>query len=59
MILTWHKTFILEISDEISNRKDAKEFVKQVAICNGDLKDKEIRFMVRLKKAWGRHLFDS
>ena len=45
--------------DEISNRKDAKEFVKQVAICNGDLKDKEIRFMVRLKKAWGRHLFDS
>ena len=24
-----------------------------------ELKDKEIRFMVRLKQAWGRHVFDS
>ena len=41
------------------NRKIAKEFVKDVAISNGELKDKEIRFMVRLKHAWGRHVFDS
>tara|TARA_B100001079_G_scaffold254710_1_gene249707 strand:- start:5 stop:346 length:342 start_codon:yes stop_codon:yes gene_type:complete len=44
---------------EIENRKIAKEFVKDVAISNGDLKDKEVRFMVRLKHAWGRHIFDS
>jgi len=45
--------------EEIENKKIAKELVKEVAICNGDLKDKEIRFMVRLKKTWGRHVFDS
>ena len=44
---------------EIENRKIAKEFVKDVAMSNGDLKDKEVRFMVRLKHAWGRHIFDS
>ena len=43
---------------EINNRKIAKEFAKDVAISNGELKDKEIRFMVRLKHAWGREIFD-
>ena len=45
--------------EKMRNRKIAKEFVKDVAISNGELKDKEIRFMVRLKHAWGRHVFDS
>ena len=40
-------------------QKKAKEFCKEVASSNGELKDKEIRFMVRLKKTWGRHIFDS
>ena len=43
---------------EINNRKIEKEFAKDVAISNGELKDKEIRFMVRLKHAWGREIFD-
>jgi len=45
--------------NEIENKKKAKEFCKEVATSNGELKDKEIRFMVRLKKTWGRHIFDS
>ena len=45
--------------NEIENKKKAKEFCKEVASSNGELKDKEIRFMVRLKKTWGRHIFDS
>ena len=45
--------------EKMRNRKIAKEFVKDVAISNGELQDKEIRFMVRLKHAWGRHVFDS
>tara|TARA_B100000965_G_C19416193_1_gene680017 strand:+ start:500 stop:838 length:339 start_codon:yes stop_codon:yes gene_type:complete len=36
----------------------AKEFVKRVAMSDGDLKDKEIRFMVRMKHAWGYRYFD-
>ena len=40
------------------NKKLAKEFVKRVAIANGELKDKEVRFLVRMKHAWGYEHFD-
>ena len=44
--------------NEIENKKKAKEFCKEVASSNGELKDKEIRFMVRMKHAWGYKYFD-
>tara|TARA_B000000441_G_C21485794_1_gene200942 strand:+ start:105 stop:443 length:339 start_codon:yes stop_codon:yes gene_type:complete len=36
----------------------AKDFVKRVALSDGELKDKEVRFLVRMKKAWGYQYFD-
>ena len=35
-----------------------KDFVKRVALSDGELKDKEVRFLVRMKKAWGYQYFD-
>ena len=36
----------------------AKDFVKNVAISDGELNDKEVRFLVRMKQAWGYQYFD-
>ena len=36
----------------------AKDFVKRVALSDGELKDKEVRFLVRMKQAWGYQYFD-
>tara|TARA_Y100000590_G_scaffold275849_1_gene309677 strand:- start:72 stop:371 length:300 start_codon:yes stop_codon:yes gene_type:complete len=36
----------------------AKDFVKRVALSDGNLRDKEVRFLVRMKKAWGYQYFD-
>ena len=35
-----------------------KDFVKRVALSDGELKDKEVRFLVRMKQAWGYQYFD-
>ncbi len=40
------------------NRRLGKELFREVAICNGELKDREVRFMVLIKKAWGYEVFD-
>ena len=36
----------------------AKDFVKRVALSDGELKDREVRFLVRMKQAWGYQYFD-
>ena len=43
---------------EDKNRRIGKELIKEVAISNGELKDKEVRFLVRTKHAWGYEVFD-
>ena len=50
--------FYLNLIQVDKNKKLAKEFVKRVAIANGELKDKEVRFLVRMKHAWGYEHFD-
>ena len=39
-------------------KKKAKELVKRVAVVDGQLEDKETRFLVRMKHAWGYEFFD-
>ena len=41
-----------------NSKLQAKEFVKRVALSDGELKDKEVRFLVRMKQAWGYQYFD-
>ena len=44
------------IKDDFKLR--AKEYVKRVALSDGELKDREVRFLVRMKQAWGYQYFD-
>ena len=37
---------------------EAKELTKRVAVADGALEDKETRFLVRMKHAWGYEFFD-
>ena len=37
---------------------EAKELTKRVAVADGALEDKETRFLVRMKHAWGYEYFD-
>ena len=41
-----------------NSKFQAKDFVKRVALSDGELKDKEVRFLVRMKQAWGYQFFD-
>jgi catalase len=41
-----------------NNRHLAKKCLKEVALADNDLKDREVRFLVLCKKAWGREFFD-
>ena len=50
--------FYLGNIKEDKNRRLGKELIKEVAISNGELKDKEVRFLVRTKHAWGYEVFD-
>ena len=48
-----------EINEKFSGDIDvAQDFVKRVALSDGELKDKEVRFLVRMKQAWGYQYFD-
>tara|TARA_B100000242_G_C42969522_1_gene449826 strand:+ start:676 stop:1011 length:336 start_codon:yes stop_codon:yes gene_type:complete len=37
---------------------ETKELIKRVALADGELGDKETRFLVRMKQAWGYEFFD-
>ena len=39
-------------------RQLAKKYLKHVALVDNDLKDREVRFLVLCKQAWGREAFD-
>ena len=39
-------------------RQLAKKYLKEVAMVDNNLKDREVRFLVLCKKAWGREAFD-
>ena len=41
-----------------NSKFQAKDFVKRVALSDGELKDKEVRFLVRMRQAWGYQYFD-
>mgnify|MGYP003973131431 CR=1 FL=1 len=40
------------------NRQLAKQYIKEIALVDNDLKDREVRFLVLCKQAWGRSAFD-
>ena len=40
------------------NRQLAKQYIKEIALVDNDLKDREVRFLVLCKQAWGRSSFD-
>jgi hypothetical protein len=39
-------------------RELAKNYLKEVALVDNELKDREVRFLVLCKQAWGREAFD-
>ena len=39
-------------------RQLAKKYLKEVALADNELKDREVRFLVLCKQAWGRAAFD-
>ena len=44
--------------NDIKNKRIAKEFIKEVAISDKVLKDREVRFLDRCKHVWGIEVFD-
>ena len=42
----------------INGRADRLVKLKRVALSDGELKDKEVGFLVRMKQAWGYQYFD-
>ena len=40
------------------NRQLAKKYIKEIALVDNELKDREVRFLVLCKQAWGRSAFD-
>ena len=39
-------------------RELTKKYIKEVALADNELKDREVRFLVLCKQAWGRDAFD-
>ena len=48
--------FFFFISDK--NRQLAKQYIKEIALVDNNLKDREVRLLVLCKQAWGRSAFD-